>query len=306
MESAVRRFACSQCGKCCNRSPEVELSEAATLADVFVFRLMFRLYWLPNQLRDYIALGAPGKSASAVFYQKKRLLSAFATRKYPLKAWHGGKSVPYTKYLVTSALALDTSPGTCPAITGKDCGIYDRRPLSCRSVPFHYSRGEALADAGLEAFVGTPGYCCDTGDTAEVVIREGRIVGPAFKTARSDAMAISELDRPWSEAIVRRMREGSSATSPLPTLKEIEASAQFAATTTSMCVAWQIAGDVHLIESGECDRLTQIQLGVIDRELAAGRCSPETRQTLVDMRAEYCCELMAGTLSPSTASIAFG
>ena len=52
MEPTTRRFSCTQCGKCCNRSPEVQLSEAAALADVFAFSLMFRLYSLPQQLSD--------------------------------------------------------------------------------------------------------------------------------------------------------------------------------------------------------------------------------------------------------------
>src|SRR5438128_2583810 len=76
-----RRFACTQCGKCCNRSPEVELSEAAPLSDVFVFRLMFRLYWLPRHLADYRERGESTATAEAAFYQKKRLLAAFAAHK---------------------------------------------------------------------------------------------------------------------------------------------------------------------------------------------------------------------------------
>ena len=176
MEPAVQRFACTQCGKCCNRAPEVELSEAAGLSDVFVFRLMFRLYWLPRRLSDSLELGPKPPNADALFYQKKRLLSAFAARKTPVKVSRNGKAVETTKYFVISALALDTSPGACAALNGERCGIYERRPLTCRTVPFHYSRAEALAESDLKAFLETPGYRCDSGDSAPAVLKEGRIV----------------------------------------------------------------------------------------------------------------------------------
>ena len=113
----VRRFACTQCGRCCNRSPEVELSEAAALADVFVFRLMFRLYWLPRSLRDHGERGEP----AAIFYQKKRLLSAFAAHKSSVRLRRNGRAVEHVKYLMISALALDTRPGACSALDGNRC-----------------------------------------------------------------------------------------------------------------------------------------------------------------------------------------
>ncbi len=283
METAVKRFACTQCGKCCNRSPEVELSEAAALADVFVFRLLFRLYWLPQQARDYVSLQQAEGNATAIFYEKKRLLNAFAARKYPARLRRGDKQVDYTKYLMISALALDTSPGACGALMGTRCSIHHRRPLSCRSVPFHYSRVEALAEADLDAFVATAGYRCDTSRTAPVVVDSGRIVASEFAAARSEALAAAQRNRSWDEAIVKRMRGSSS----LPSLREIEANAQFGAMTTSMRVAWQIAADARLMDSDECDSLVEAQLGPIDREVASPRCSQDTLQTLAQMQTEY-------------------
>ena len=285
MEPAVRRFACTQCGKCCNRPPEVELSEAAALADTFVFRLMFGLHWLPQRLADYRAPRGDTPDSGAIYYGKKRLLGAFAARKYSAKRWRDGKPVRYTKYLRISALSLDTRPGACSALIGNRCGIYDRRPLSCRSVPFHYSRSEAAAEAALDAFVGTSGYRCDTGDSAEVVIRDGRIVARGIEAVRSEAVAMAERDRRWSEAIVRRMNDASRL--PLPKLETIEANADMGATTASMRVAWRIAADVGLIGREECERLTRLQLHAIDRALAAGTGSQETRKTLVEMQSEY-------------------
>lgn len=284
----VRRFACTQCGKCCNRSPEVELSEAAPLADVFVFRLMFRLYWLPRALSDYLATGERGPNAGAIFYEKKRLLSAFAARKYPVKLRRAGRSVEYTKYLVISALSLDTGTAACAALRGKRCGIYERRPLSCRTVPFHYSRPEALTASELDAFVSNPAYECDTEEAAALVIDRGRIVDEAMLQARAQAVSLVERDRRWHEAIVRRMHAGTEA---LPTLGEIEANAQFGAMTTSMRVAWQIAADCGLIAPEDCEALIAAQLELIERELAGAAYAQEARETLSEMQPEYRHEL---------------
>ena len=71
VDQATRRFACTQCGKCCNRAPEVELGEAAALADVFVWQLLFRLYSLPRSVADYPAVGAPRDAAAARFFESR-------------------------------------------------------------------------------------------------------------------------------------------------------------------------------------------------------------------------------------------
>lgn len=296
MTVAVRRFACSQCGMCCDRSPEVGLSEAAALADVFVFRLMFRLYWLPQRQRDYLHPGRDAASARAAFYEKKRLLGAYAARKYPAKSWRDGKMMENVSYLIISALAVDTSPGACGARKAGMCGVYERRPLACRTVPFHYSRVEALAESDLKAFVETPGYGCDTSENADVVIEAGRIIDPRVRQARADALALAAHDRRWNDAILRRMRADGPEKAGLPSLREIEANARFGATTATMRVAWQIAADIGLISAEECRMLIEAQLTAIDRELAAGRCEPDARQTLAEMRADYRYQLGKGNV----------
>jgi len=294
LEPAISRFACTQCGKCCNRSPEVELSEAAPLADIFVFRLMFRLYWLPERLSDYLALGHRGADASSIFYEKKRLLGAFAARKYPVKLSRNGKPVEYSKYLMISALALDVGAGECGALENGKCGVYDRRPLSCRSVPLHYSRPATLAATDLQAFARTAGYRCDISDAAPIIVEDGKIVAPEIRAVRAEAIAFSEGDRPWSRAIVRRMDGPLPNRAALPSLSEVEASAEFGAITTSMHVAWRIAVEIGVIISSDYDDLLTLQLRAIDRELSHPTCSPEARQILLEMQAGYRSELLGG------------
>lgn len=276
-----RRFACTQCGACCNRSPEVELSEAAPLADVFVFRLMFRLYELP---RSYVAARGGTGSAEQI-YESKRLLDAFAARKSPRKYVQGGKAVDYVQYLTMSALTLDAGTGACGALAAGRCTIYARRPLACRTLPFHYSRPEAAAQANLDAFVATPGYRCDTTPAAPVVMEAGRIVGPDWRGARADAVEQARQDRRWRELILRAMKANAFGPS-LPGLGDIERNAAFGATTTSMRVAWQIAANAGLMTEEQCVALVAAQSAAIDRSLRSP-CAPATRETLVEMRAEY-------------------
>ncbi|HMG46554.1 MAG TPA: YkgJ family cysteine cluster protein [Allosphingosinicella sp.] len=268
------RFACTQCGACCNRSPEVALSEAAALSDVFVFRLMFRLYELPRT------------GSGEEFYESKRLLAAFAARKYSTKRRQAGKPVEYASYLTISALALDTGAGACAALIEGRCGIYERRPAACRTVPFHYSRPEASAEREFKAFVATPGYGCDTTAAAPIVVAAGRILDPEARRARSDAIERAGRDRRWEEAILRRLKTGAGDDA-LPSLREIEANAPFGATTVSMRIAWQIAAETGAIGAETCRTLIAAQAAVIDRELASARCTSSARETLGEMRGEY-------------------
>lgn len=279
MSGSVRRFACTKCGNCCNRAPEVELSEAAGLADVFVFRLMFRVYSLPRQFE------AGRSETSRDFYAKKRLLNAHAARVSPRRLVHDGRPVDHLDYLMISALSIDTAPGSCTALSSSNCSIYGRRPLACRTVPFHYARAESSAERDLDIFVTTPRYRCDVADSAPVVIESGTLVDPGTRAARSEAMVIVERDKPWKEAIVRAMKTPSNDS--LPRLEDVSANAQFGATTTSMRVAWQIAAETGLMRKDETTTLVKTQLATIERELENGRTTRDDRQTLREMEAEY-------------------
>jgi Fe-S-cluster containining protein len=277
--TGVRRFACTQCGACCNRSPEVELSEAAALADIFVFRMLFRVYTLAR------AFERSRSDTPEIFYQKKRLLSEHAARASSRKAIHDGKPTEVMDYLMISALALDTNLGTCTALSSGRCSIHERRPLTCRTVPLHYARAEGLAERDFDEFVGTPGYRCSTDEHAPVVIDQGLIVDAETKEARWRATAVAETDRKWKEAIVRRMK--GSRDPSLPTLQDVHANAPYGAMTTSMRVGWEIASEVGLMSAQEFQALIETQRRTIERELAEGGAASEERQTLQEMAVEY-------------------
>ena len=278
--SGSRRFSCTQCGACCNRSPEVELSEAAALADIFVFRLLFRLCSLPR----FPEGGAAG--GSELFYQKKRLLAAHAAAKFPRKVRRGGKVVETIQYLMISALAVDTSPGACAALKAARCSIHEKRPYGCRTVPFHYSRPEGLALTDFDKFVATGGYRCDTSEGAAPFLEDGRIVDEDVRQARVSALELAERDRVWKEAIVRQMRLRDAARE-LPTFAEMEENATFAAMTTSMRVGWQIAASSKLMTDEQKRGLVRLQLETIRRELAHFSGSASNAQSLREMAVEY-------------------
>lgn len=293
-EARVRHFSCTQCGMCCNRSPEVGLSETLDLSCDFIFRLMFRLYWLPTNVADFRSEDDDRSGRGAQFAQTKRLLNTFAARKYPEKQVIGGKRVAHTKYLLVSALTLDVSRGQCSALQGKRCGIYERRPSSCRSVPFHYSHAEALAEKKLDEFLRSDGYLCDSSQSADVVLRDGEIVAAEFKDARAKAAAATIHYRSWAEAIVKNMPAGRSSGSALPSLDEVETNARWGVTTTSMRAGWRIAAEIGVIDDIRYRHLVTSQLDLIDLELGRRRCDDETVQTLMDMRSEYAQALTQG------------
>ena len=179
-----------------------------------------------------------------------------------------------------SALTVDTGSGTCSALNDNRCSIYARRPLACRTAPLHYTRAEASAAACLKEFVRTPGYRCNTGEDAPVVIDGNRIVDMEVRQARADALEVASRDKSWHNAIAGRMRQPRWNDAGLPTLAEVGSSAPFAATTTSMRIAWQIAAEAGLMGVEEVAQLIAAQAAAIDRELAADRYAGGIPQAL--------------------------
>jgi hypothetical protein len=154
-------------------------------------------------------------------------------------------------------------------------------------VPFQYWRADAALPSYFDTFVATPGYGCDTSEDAPAVLDGSRILDEDIQRAREDAVAMSERDASWRAAIVRRLKTARNGDGDLPSLSEIEASAAFAATTVSMRVAWEIAAEAGLMDAEECMSLAAAQVELIDRALRSAQFSPDGRQTLIEMQAEY-------------------
>ncbi|MBX7200926.1 MAG: YkgJ family cysteine cluster protein [Rhodospirillaceae bacterium] len=234
-----RHFACTACGKCCTRGPEMELSEATRLADVFITRLMFKLHSLPLDARSArVTLWA--KREGSILPARKALAEA--------RAWITRFSLhdetdainERSLHLTLSALPVHGGPG-CPALAGDRCGIYARRPACCGTVPFHYSRAPSTLGAYLDAFVRTPGHACDTSKAAPKVLRGGALAGPALVQLRGDGVALAAADRPWKAAIAALVRSADAGRAGLPSYAEILRNAATGATTVPMLAAWRVA-----------------------------------------------------------------
>ena len=279
--SEVRRFACRACGKCCNRSPEVELSEAAALADLFVFRLMFRLYSLPRLPQR----GAPG--GAELFFQKKRLLAHHAARKYSRKVMCGGRVAEYTFYLMVSALAMDTRPGSCDSNGTVAASIISARSVAaaCRFTIRQIEWSYAVRQA---SFVGTPGFPkCDT-EEMRPALAGVRIVDPEMLQVRAEAAALAGQDRSWKEAIARKMKPGRPDPGGLPSLDKVEANAHLAAMTSSMRIAWDIAAETGPMTDEQRRALGRLQLAAVKTQASRlASAAPTEAPALLEMRADY-------------------
>ena len=284
MTALSRHFACTQCGKCCDRAPEVELGEAAALADVFFWQMLFRLYSLPRSIADFPAGGAPRELAAAQFFESRKLLDAFAAHTFHAKAVVDGKPQQRTFYLTISALAFDPPGAGCPALDGPLCSIHPRRPLTCRSVPLHYSRTLSFAAEDLDRFTATPGYACATGIDAPLVLEGGKVVDHDIAAARENAAALAQRDAPWKAALVKAMKRGDPR---VPTLVQVEQNAARGALTAPMRAGWEIAAEAGLLEPDQLEDLRQRQRAALDRlsaspaiNLASAQAIAEQRRTL--------------------------
>lgn len=277
----ARRFACTQCGKCCDRAPEVELGEAAGLADVFVWQMLFRLYSLPRSLADFPAEGAPRELAAARFFQSKKLLDAFAAHTFQAKTLVDGKPQQRTFYLTISALAFEPLGAGCPALSGPLCSIHPRRPLTCRSVPLHYSRALAYAAEELDRFTATPGYACATGSDAPPVLEDDKVVDPDLAAARDQAKAQAARDAPWKAALVKAMKRGDPR---VPSLAQIEQNAARGALTAPMLGGWEIAVEAGLLEPDRIESLKQQQRAALDQLSASPAITLAATQAIAEQR----------------------
>jgi Fe-S-cluster containining protein len=253
----MRRFACTACGACCNRGPEVELGEATALADVFVTQLLFKVHSLPlyprsRRAAQWAELQRSRLPAEQALEEERDLLRRIAVRERIDKA--KGRSL----HLAISALTLDREAGKCPALVERRCSIYASRPQACRTVPLHYSRPASVLGGYLDRFVATPGFECNVSPDAPVVLNGCAIVDASALQARDDALSSVDAERPWKAAIAAVMDDArSAAAADLPTFDDVlrQSDAGYA-TLAPMLAAWRIGRD----------------LGVLSRDMFADAC----------------------------------
>lgn len=264
----VRRFGCTSCGKCCDMGPEMELGEATALADRFVMSVVFKAHSIPLNERSARAADWWREQRSriplrAAFQEKRRHLAAFASRR------RSDRQNDREIYLTISATVDDYGGGCCPALSDGRCAIYEDRPLTCRTVPLHYSRPSSTLAAYLDTFAATPGYACDTA-TGPLILDGGAILALEIRDFRERAVETAKADRRWKEHMLAIMDDPQAAARcGLPTYEAILSNTDNGyATTLPMIVAWRVAEYRGLISSDELSALCGVQLALIRTEIS--------------------------------------
>jgi Fe-S-cluster containining protein len=184
-----------------------------------------------------------------------------------------------------SAIVTDDGGGHCPALVGNLCTIYDARPLTCRTVPMHYSRPPSALRTYLDTFAATPGYACDTTPGAPIVLDGNRILDPIVRQHRDDAIAMAKGERAWKEHILRAMDDAERARAArLPTYDAVFANSDNGyATLLPMIVAWRIAQTHGLLSVEAFADLCRKQAALIGAEIGRnpeGAASTDLREAL--------------------------
>ena len=173
------RFSCTSCGACCNTPPFMSVQEAIRLSDVFLAVFEIVTTALPHAGNDQ-ALDHWTNGLTLSRSRKRAITDSLRPRyekthnKTTAAQTHG-----FDVYYTGIATHLTLHPkNVCPALDGKLCGIYDRRPNICHLVPFdpalpQNAQHEILDGLAIETVIG--GYECDLGETAPVIYDNGRI-----------------------------------------------------------------------------------------------------------------------------------
>jgi Fe-S-cluster containining protein len=228
----------------------MELGEATALAGRFITRAIFKVHRLP--LHEH--------SQRAVMWWKNQnsnisVGKSLRERRKHLRLFSVHDGVDEAKqlslHLTVSALTVDLDKGRCPALFGTLCSIYTSRPLTCRTVPMHYSRPSSDLGSYLARFVATADYLCNTSPDAPAVLEGDIICDMRIQEARRRAFELVEAERGWKRRLVVLMEDPVSARSAgLPTLANVlHNSEPGSATSVSMIAAWRAAKNLGTLSS---------------------------------------------------------
>jgi Fe-S-cluster containining protein len=258
----------------------MELSEATALAGTFVTSLIFKAHSMPLSERSGRAAQWWREQESrvplrAALEEKRRHLALFSSRRRSER--RNDREV----YLTISAIVDDYGNGKCPALRGRLCGIYDYRPLTCRTVPLHYSRQASVLQSYVDQFTTTPGYECNT-TTSPAILSGSRIVSAELRLHRDRAVALAKADRRWKEQILSFMDNSAKAARVgLPTYEAILNNTENGyATLLPMIVGWRVAEYCGLISPADLRGLCEKTVALIESEVARSPEPAELRELL--------------------------
>ena len=169
------RFACKACGKCCDGPPQMSIREMYAHLDDFVLHA--------NLITQPVKTPAIGDRRGYELSRMiaERSLELGSVRHFAYNSHFGdpdvittlsGVAVPYPHKSKCTVLTSD----------GK-CGIYDRRPSTCRYVPGQHLIPLDRQDIAMEEFKARMSSNCDWSEDAPVVLKDGRFLDPAISAA---------------------------------------------------------------------------------------------------------------------------
>jgi len=265
----------------------MELGEATALAGTFITRVIFKIHSLPLYetgrraalWRDAQKSELPTRQALA---EMREHLARFSVRDETDRA--RGRSL----HLTISAVAVDLESARCPAMRGNLCGIYNARPLTCRTVPLHYSHPLSALAGHLDEFVAKPGHACNVDGVAPAVLRDQTILDEAVRASRAAAYDIQVVDDAWKREIVTAMADAETAAAAgLPTHEVVQRNSdRGVASAVSMLAAWRIARRLGVLSIDAFERVCGDQTRLITGALA-GQWSPSISGDLHAMLLEY-------------------
>lgn len=242
----------------------MEIGEAADLADTFILSLIFKVHSLPASERSEWARGWWRSQDTSLglrqaLDEQRRHLKPYSAKR------HVDRASDRQTFLTVSAIVEDDGQGRCPAMSDDRCGIYERRPLTCRTVPLHYSRAPSTLTAYLDRFTQTAGYECETVAAPEILAK-GEILDEDVRRAREEAIVAANNDRDWKAALTAAMSDPVSARyAALPTFGDVLANSDRGyATTVPMLSAWEVALRQGLMERATFDDVCRRQIALLE------------------------------------------
>jgi Fe-S-cluster containining protein len=264
----------------------MELSEATLLAGTFVTSVLFKVHSLPISDRSAWAEQWWRERESRIplrpaLDEAQRHLRPFASRRID-------KRRDRQVFLDISAIVDEDGQAGCPALVDGLCSIYDARPLSCRTVPLHYSRAPSTLQNYLDRFTATPGYRCDTTSASPVVVDGNKVVDPQISIDRDRSVALAKQERRWKERLIGVMNDPNLAVAAgLPTYDAVLSNSDNGyATMLPIITAWRVANQAGLFSVEELHELCRKQAGLIKTRIARNVTRPASKE-LLDLLAMY-------------------
>lgn len=258
-------FACTSCGKCCTTPPEMTVTEAIALGDVFVPSLVYKVARAPKEGNE---VGLRDVFVEPEFAEMDR--NAYVDAVLDTVKRTGvlvGNQPGWDIYItITARPWIYPRVGGCPALENKLCKIHDRRPYTCRTVPLSYEVPDAMLVPAFRAVVekgkSLRGYECDTSNAAPTFLKDGKLLDAGYAKDRAAGLAAAEKERPLAERIL--------SSRMLPPLTEIlKASGGQSTLSVSFFGAAVEAKNEGLIDDAGLKRFCEQQIAILERDTQA-------------------------------------